>query len=225
MELKKATIEVYENEDASSATEKISVLFNPSEYSISGGASYLSSKDKSGTKNPEGMNKENYNGSKKQTLTLELFFDTSGKKILGQGSVVATDVSKVTKKFVALTRPKGEVHAPPIVCFVWGSLHFRGYIPDIKTTYTMFTSEGMPVRAKMSLTITEARKTSEKYMEPFESPDRTKARTVTEGISVFSIAQSEYGDADMWRVICTANNIEDPLNIPVGTVLSVPALD
>ena len=62
-------------------------------------------------------------------------------------------------------------------------------------------------------------------MEPFESSDRTKARTVTEAVSVFNIAQAEYKNPDMWRVICQANNIADPMHIPSGTVLKVPALD
>lgn len=224
-DLEKAVFEVYENEKASQPVETVSVLFNPSEYTISGGADYKSSKDKSGTKNTENMGKENYQGSQKQTLSVELFFDTSGKRILGQTPKDATDVSKVTTKFMAMTRPKGTAHMPPVVCFKWGSLHFRGYVSSITAKYTMFTSAGMPVRANVSLSIIEVRKEGEKYMEPFESPDRTKARTVTDAVSVFNMAQAEYGDADMWRIICQANNIADPLNIPSGTVLKVPALD
>ena len=223
-DLEKAVIEVYTNEESSSPEDTIPVLFNPSEYSIRSGADYEKPKDLSGTKE-KSVNLKNFKGTRGQTLSVELFFDTSEKKILGQGAIAATDVSKHTKKFIALTRTKGEAHMPPTICFRWGSLHFRGYISDIQTRYTMFTSKGMPVRARMSLTITEVKKQSETYMEPFESPDRTKARTITDSTSVFSIAQAEYGDADMWRLICQANQISDPLNIPAGTVLKVPALD
>ena len=223
--LEKAVFEVYENAESSSPKETISVLFNPSEYSISGGAEYESYKNKAGTSNSDKSGKKNYTGAKKQVLNLELFFDTSARQMLGGTTKDASDVSKLTSKFMAMTRCIGESHMPPVVCFKWGSIHFWGHIDDIKTTYTMFTSGGKPYRAKMSLTMTEAARASEKYMEPFESPDRTKARTVTEAVSVFNIAQAEYKNPDMWRVICQANNIADPMHIPAGTVLKVPALD
>jgi hypothetical protein len=38
------------------------------------------------------------------------------------------------------------------------------------------------------------------------------------------IAHREYGDPRYWRVIASLNNIEDPLHIPQGQVLSVPTL-
>lgn len=227
--LQKAIFEIYENESAATAKEKIQVLFNPSEYSISGGADYESEKDHSGTSNQDQGKKDNYKGSRKQTLSLELFFDTNMRKTLGSNGSIkmqeASDVSKITKKFVEMTRSIGTSHMPPVIAFKWGSINFRGRVDDIKTTYLMFTKEGKPVRAKMSLTIKEAPKPSEKFMEPFESPDRTKARMVTDAVSVWNIAQAEYGDPDMWRVICKANDIADPMKIPSGTILRVPALD
>jgi Contractile injection system tube protein len=38
------------------------------------------------------------------------------------------------------------------------------------------------------------------------------------------IAHREYGDPRYWRVIASLNNIDDPLHIPEGQVLSVPPL-
>ena len=222
--LEKAVFIVYKNETSEEVEEKIPVMFNPAEYSISGGAEYEVSKNKAGTSNQE-EGKKNYQGSKKQTLSLELFFDTGSVKKLGEQSSAATDVSEKTRKFTAMTRCLGESHMPPVVCFKWGSISFRGYVDDIKTNYIMFTGEGKPTRAKMSVTMTEVPKPSAKYMEPFESPDRTKARMITDAVSVWNIAQAEYGDPDMWRLICQANDIADPMSILPGTVLKVPALD
>lgn len=223
-ELQKAFFEVYVGNEAS-CSEKIPVLFNPSEYSISGGAQYISESDKSGTKNTQGVGKQNYAGSRPQILNVDLFFDTSGQMWVDGKSEQASDVSAVTKKFANLVRVKGEAHEPPVVCFCWGSLKFRGTVEDIRTTYVMFTEEGKPIRARMSLTIKEKPKSSEKYMEPFQSPDRTKARMITDDVDVWTIAKLEYGNPDMWRTICRANNIADPLHIPSGTMLKVPALD
>ena len=60
---------------------------------------------------------------------------------------------------------------------------------------------------------------------PLMSPDRTKAKTLTEDSSIFSIAEREYGDAREWRRIADANDIMNPLDIPVGKVLKVPSIN
>jgi nucleoid-associated protein YgaU len=36
------------------------------------------------------------------------------------------------------------------------------------------------------------------------------------------IARRYYGDASYWRVLAAFNGIDDPLNIPPGSLLSVP---
>lgn len=227
--LKKAVFEVYENEKAASPKETVPVLFNPSQYNIDEGASYITYKSRSATENADVAEKKEYAGPRPRTLNLELFFDTGGAKILGADGKTtlreACDVSAVTKKFVAMIQTKGELHEPPVVGFRWGSLHFIGHVESLNTTYTMFTSEGKPVRARMTLRIAGLSPSSEKFKEPFESPDRTKARMVTEDVHVWDIAYAEYGDAGEWKRICRCNDISDPLFIPPGTILKVPALD
>ena len=46
---------------------------------------------------------------------------------------------------------------------------------------------------------------------------------VISGDSLASIAYREYGDPSMWRPLAAANNIDDPIRLPVGTTLIVPA--
>ena len=62
-------------------------------------------------------------------------------------------------------------------------------------------------------------------LSPLLSPDRTKARTMTEDNNIWNIAEKEYGDVREWRRIAEANNIMNPLDIPVGTVLKVPSIN
>lgn len=225
--LQKAKFQVFDDFEKGTfkSSEELTVLFNPSQYSISGGASYKTAKSSSGTTDAGLKEEKNFDGTKAQTLSLELFFDTSARSFLNKSREKASDVAQLVKKFVKLTHVSGENHNPPVIKFSWGSLGFCGRITSLKTTYTMFDRDGKPVRAKMDLQIEEERKSSNKYIEPFESPDRTKARRITQDSSVWSIARTEYGSPSMWRHICEANNIENPLDIPVGTVLKVPALE
>lgn len=224
--LQKAKFQLFDDfEKGTFKNEEITVLFNPSQYSISAGANYKTAKSSSGTPDTGIEEEKNFDGTKAQTLSLELFFDTSAQTFLNKSREKASDVTKLTKKIVNLTHVVGDNHNPPVIKFCWGSLGFCGRVTSVKTTYTMFNRDGKPVRAKMDVQIEEARKASGKYIEPFESPDRTKARRITQDSSVWSIARTEYGSPSMWRHICEANEIENPLDIPVGTVLKVPSLD
>ena len=45
------------------------------------------------------------------------------------------------------------------------------------------------------------------------------------GETLDRIAATYYGDASRWRAVAAANGVEDPLNLPPGTVLSIPRLE
>ena len=92
-------------------------------------------------------------------------------------------------------------------------------------TFTMFDTFGKPVRAKVDLTIrAEKEPDFARKLNPFESPDRTKCRTIVEGMSLWSLAYEEYGDCEKWREIAKANGLMSPLDIRPGQVIKVPAL-
>jgi nucleoid-associated protein YgaU len=50
-------------------------------------------------------------------------------------------------------------------------------------------------------------------------------RTVVSGDSLPSMAYREYGDPTLWRALAEANEIDDPMRLPVGVTLLVPALE
>lgn len=216
--LKKAKIEVLGSNGRK--TEEVEVLFNPSQYELTDAAEYEDS---------EATRKDcptmNYKRGLPSTLSMELFFDTSAVLTTSVfTSAKAKDVSKEVKKFTELVYVKGNLHAPPQVKFVWGSLSFLGVVTKINSTYTKFTEEGMPVQAKLKVQFLQIPRVGQEKKSPFESPDRTKHRTVREDFTIWDIANNEYGDASKWKIIAKANEIANPLNIPPGTVLKVPAL-
>ena len=215
-EITKAKLEIL-NREGTKIADDIEVLFNPTQYTLTDPSGYSSSSDDS-----EMM----YNGGSPPTLSMELFFDTgSVTTASGEGDKEATDVSVEVRKFEALTFVNGEMHSPPIVKFIWGSLSFKGVVTDMSSTFTKFTESGMPIQAKVSLSLRAYYKQGEeKRKSPFESPDRTKCRMVREDYSIWDMAKSEYGDMSKWKIIAKANHILDPLQIPPGTIVKIPAL-
>ncbi|MCH5275802.1 MAG: hypothetical protein J1E65_08170 [Lachnospiraceae bacterium] len=219
-DIKKAKIEILDL-DGNKIDEDIEVLFNPTQYTRSDSPRYSKSRGM-GAKTSAAM----YQGQNASTLNMELFFDTGPVlNASGKGNKAATDVSKKVEKFQELVSIKGEMHAPPIVKFIWGSLSFMGVVTQLSSTFTKFTESGMPIQAKLSLSLRSYNKQEyEKRKSPLESPDRTKCRTIREDYSIWDMAKSEYGDVSKWKVIAKANNIANPLDILPGTVVKIPAL-
>ncbi|MBD5554532.1 MAG: hypothetical protein HDQ95_13615 [Roseburia sp.] len=202
----------------------IEVLFNPSEYQLTDSANY-SEKKVPGMDGPIIQ----YVSGNATELSLNLFLDTyvakSSSMIPLGSSGSSSDVSYITKQIADATSIDGSLHRPPKVTFKWGSLNFQGVVTRFNHTYTMFTESGMPVRAKVSLTfkaLISPKDTSRK--SPFESPDRTKYRTIRQGVGLWDIANMEYGDPDMWKVIARENGILNPLDVRPGQVVKLPAL-
>lgn len=118
-----------------------------------------------------------------------------------------------------------ELHAPPVVQLVWAGPVFKGVLESLNVTYTLFSPEGIPLRAKLSVTLKEYRPAALQTREsPTFSPDFEKNYVVRRGDTLSSIASAVYRDAGSWREIARANNIQDPRAIPPGTVLTLPRL-
>jgi len=152
-----------------------------------------------------------------EKMTAELLVDTSD---------TLDDVRKrYTDKLRDLMRIKQELHAPPIVRFIWDSEIFIGVVESLNITYIMFTPEGVPIRAKLSLTLKEYRPVDVQVKDPPRaSPDFEKSITVRRGDTLSGIAASVYQDASVWREIAKANDIKDPRRLNPGTVLTLPRL-
>ncbi|MFA5267464.1 MAG: hypothetical protein WC379_05790 [Methanoregula sp.] len=153
------------------------------------------------------------------TLTLKVFYDT-----LEQG----TDVRKHVNKLTDLLNIDPEIHAPPPLLFFWGlegSSPFYCVLESATKTYTMFTKDGIPVRARVDITLKEFKTDLNPREKSRQSPDKTKVRTITKGDSLWWIAYEEYGDPDRWREIANVNFIENPRALVTGNLLIIPPLE
>lgn len=202
-------------------SEVVPVQFNPAEYKLIEGADY--------THIPRQNSDSpviNFAGGKQPRLIMSLYFNTYQVQTstISLSEEEEKDVSLEVEKLVKLRQIVGKVHRPPLVAFVWGSLKFIGFIKSVTSTYTMFAKNGKPLRAKVDVEFLATPDEEGARRSPFESPDRTKVRILSEDESLWSLARKEYGDEGKWRYIAEANRIMDPLEIPGGTVLKVPAI-
>jgi len=152
-----------------------------------------------------------------EKLSVELLADTSDTLL---------DVRVVyVNKLRNLLKIRSESHAPPIVNFVWSNNEFRGVVDSLNVTYVLFSPEGVPLRAKLSLTLKEYRPVEIQLKDsPKTSPDLEKTWVVRRGDKLSSIAAAVYRDAGIWRAIAKANQIQDPRTLAAGVVLTLPRI-
>ena len=206
---------------------KIPVTFNPATYTVSRTVSYGGNQNDNGTQlQQKNYPVLNYTGVNNDTLSLELMFNKYEFQHYSNHVKYTSDdlsIIKEVKEIEALTLLKDSLHRPPLCKFVWSSFSFEGYVTSFSANYTMFLDDGTPVRAKVNLTIQGAESGNDAKI-PFQSPDRTKSRTLQEGQQLWEISYEEYENPEMWREIAKANGIRNPLNIKSGMQLVIPAL-
>lgn len=199
---------------------EIEVQFNPAEYQISNSVQYAE-KTIVGF---EGAVSQFVAGGN-AVLNLTLYFDTYKPPGVDGTEEGGTNVGEQTQKIIKLVKMDGSLHRPQQVTFSWGAINFKGVITEAKESYTMFLSDGMPVRAKLELTMKSVYDSnSGKRQEPLESPDRTKYKRVRQGDYLWSYAYEEYGDSDKWKEIAIENGLKHPLEIQPGQLLRLPAI-
>ena len=218
----KAVVEVLDKDavDASRGLPALfQVQFNPTEYTLEKGAQ-IAEIAIPGIDSPilqfiRGQNEK---------LHLDLFFDTTRQGMAGG----AVSVTTLTKSFYQLVKMQPKTHAPPRIRFTWGhDLNFVAIVESVQEKFTLFSPDGTPLRATLSVVLREYKTLEEQLTDlKLESPDHTKRRVTQRGDTLARIAAEEYGDPAEWRLIADANSAEldDPLRIPPGTVLRIPPI-
>jgi len=174
-----------------------------------------------------------------ETLTMELFFDTTD---LGDMPDNAVSVTTETDLIYELVKIDPDRHAPPICTFSW-DLDFPGadvteslgnqqrnsftcIVESVKQTFTLFSPNGVPLRAKVTLNLKEYKTLEEQFEQlRLNSPDRTHSHIVQRGDTLTSIAATYYNRPGEWRRIANKNNIDDPRRLVVGAFLTVPPIE
>ncbi len=152
-----------------------------------------------------------------EKLSVELLVDTSDS---------LEDVrTRYVDRLRGLMNLNTELHAPPIVRLVWDRQVFVGVLENLNVSYVLFTPEGVPLRAKLSVTLKEYRPAALQVKErPTSSPDFDKSWVVRRGDTLSGIAGAVYRDSSQWRAIARDNGIVDPRALAPGRVLSTPRL-
>lgn len=205
--------------------QSLTCWFNPSEYSISKANVWT------GTPVPGvSLPAPQFGGGQARELTLNLLFHADPDGDVSSATNALFGMMEVNKSLAAGHDNKGR---PPSLTFAWGSFtSFKAVCSRLSVQYTLFRPDGTPIRALASLTLIQVEKdpvtgqgSPAKPQNPTtRATQRMRGHTVRAGDSLASIAFAHYGNAGRWRAIAQANDIDDPLSLQPGTMLSIPQL-
>lgn len=205
----------------------LDVEFNPTEYTLTKGAQ-IAEIGVYGIDSPilqfiRGQNEK---------LNLDLFFDTTtgtdATTTEADWDASAQDVRDLTGPFYQLVKIQPRTHAPPRILFVWGSLEFNAIVESVTQKFTLFNSDGVPLRATLTVSFREYKSLEDQVSQlKLESSDHSKRRVVQQRDTLSGIAAEEYGDPRQWRIIADHNDnvISNPRRLIPGTELIIPPLD
>lgn len=185
---------------------------------------------------------------KPKTLNLKLYFDGTSaspndllisnlEKVPGFNGVVAQveaflamaasvgNVETDSKLLEKVKNTNNELHRPKGMAIIWGTFYMTGVLKSATVNYTMFTPEGVPIRAEMEVEIAESTSLTlvERAMK-LMSPDLSKSIVVKEGDTLPDLCYQEYGDSSFYPKIAEVNQLKNFRKLVPGTELLFPPI-
>jgi nucleoid-associated protein YgaU len=197
-------------------------LFNPAELTVSKSNTWQAPEAK-GANSAELV----FQAGQPGTLSFTMVLDTTDS---------GTDVTQHTSALLDLMKvdpglrsadPKRNKARPPWVKFHWGALHsFKAVIERLQIKFTYFASSGMPLRAKVDITLKQFNDEEQRPLQnpTSHTPTLHTMHRVVHGETLDRIAATHYADSTRWRLIAEANGVVDPIALPPGTLLMIPEI-
>ena len=191
-----------------------------------------------GTGDRSGTPARQFVGAGTTKLSLTVVFDVT--QPLAEGEAAVDDVRRLTQKVAFFITPQevpaqgqqAPQHLPPGVRFLWGSFQFDGLMDSLEESLDFFSAEGKPLRATLTLALSQQRITRFAFAAPNAAPRPAGAggagaapgvqplTAAPAGATVQGLAAAA-GRADDRQAIARANAIENPRRLAPGQLLDL----
>jgi hypothetical protein len=197
--------------------QALQVQFNPTQFQFNKAAEWKEHER-------AGLDSDlEFQSNKPATISMELYFDSTHDNM---GDVRAAWVNSL----LAMTNPtvtpqEGEAadmskKRPPKVTFMWGRFSMIGVLTKVDATYLMFSSVGLPVRAKVSVEMKEW------IIKPYEAGaggstlGTTPIQLVTVGAGE-TLSAVALRSGVSTKELCERNGIDNPTADHTGITVAV----
>ncbi|MET0398118.1 MAG: peptidoglycan-binding protein [Longimicrobiaceae bacterium] len=218
------------------AAKKVTVQFNPDTLKLA------FANQNAGGDQPKGSSVQ-FVGKGTTKLTLQLWFDAQLELPKGTPDPEG-DVRNLTKEVAFFMTPQKVTREgrtgllPPAVQFQWGTFLFKGTVDSLEESLELFSENGKPLRASLSMTVTKQDLNIEfgEAGKGGTSPEADAAAAASEGAGspaagTQPLAMARDGDTVQataaragvsdWKKVAIANGIENPRLLSPGKLLDV----
>ncbi len=214
--LNKLKIYAYADDSFNSEVGNYELNINPESYTYNHAVKFSDAKNVAeGAGNPG-----KFNTMDTETVGFTIYFDTTGI-IASKGSV--NDQLHKFKKLVY--QYNGQKHRTNYIKLSWGTLLFYCYLTRLDVTYTLFKSNGDPLRAKADVSFSGF--SNPKLLAAMArkaSPDVNHLKTFSSHDSLPLFCRDVYNDIALYMEVADANGLDSFRKIPLGTQLVFPPL-
>lgn len=195
---------------------EVTVQFNPETLKLSF-ANQIDTKDQS-----SGTAGKQFVGSGTTKLSLQLWFDATAP--MPEGEAPVDDVRKLTQRVVYFMTPQGSKAdpkklLPPGVRFQWGTFLFEGVMDSLEESIEFFSSDGLPLRASVSLNLSQQKILQVKFANG-EGPGTRPLVQAPAGSNLHALADGSGKGRDVQQ-IAAANGIENMRLLAPGQLIDM----
>ncbi len=210
-------IEGHRTDSFGSPAAFFTVPINPEQIQISRGVAY--NNDDKGT--DTAGNTPRFVGYENDDISFDIHLDGTG--IASKNIDVGDEIEALHK---ACYDYHGDIHKPYYIKLSWNKFKFNCRLKSISTTYTLFSSDGSPLRAKISLAFIgyiSVRANNNQALK--SSPDMTHVKTVRYGDSLPVMCKDVYGEIKYYPQVAKINNLINFRKLEIGSRLYFPPLE
>ena len=216
----KAKIVAYTNKTLQTVDAEFLLPINPEQYAQTFKVEY-DAKPPSGAQGVESK----FKSSAPEELKLDFVLDATDT-VYGYAHLGMSVPDQINALKAVAYDLSGPIHQPKYLKVIWTDFTFDCILTELQITYTLFSPEGTPLRAKISCTFLNYIETERRVREEGKSsPDLTHIRTLKAGDTFPLMVHGIYGDPTLYLEVAKANGLNNFRNIPVGTSLFFPPVD
>jgi hypothetical protein len=176
----------------------------------------------------QGTQGRQFVGTGTTKLAVQLWFDANTP---GESGDHVDDVRRLTQEVIYFITPQEAASdptkfLPPGIRFAWGSFLFDGLVDGIEETIDFFSPEGKPLRANISLTLSQQTILVSSFTGAGNVPGRRSRPPGTSPMTpaaAGSTLQGMAGAGGDWQGIAAANGIENPRLLAPGQLVDLNA--
>jgi len=212
--------------DIKAGGKRVSVQFNPDTLKVSF-ANQIKTPEGAGSQQ-SGTAGRQYVGAGTTKLALQLWFDVNA---VAEGESRFDDVRRLTQDVVFFMDPQPDAadatkFVPPGMRFQWGSFKFDGLVDSLEETLEYFSEQGKPLRASVSLNLSQQKILKTVFTGEGRIPGRPKVpgtkplAQAPAGSNLQGLAAGAGLGGD-WQGIAQANGIENPRLLEPGQLIDL----